>query len=174
LSDHKDYPTFLKVAGYLTGKGINVKFFVIGTGDMKETIVKIIQQEHLEDHVIMTGFLNNLERVLPDLDIFLMSSKTEGLGTSILDAFASGVPVVATRAGGIPEMVIHEETGLLSPVSDYQDLGENIIRLTGDTGLRKRLIRNAREMVMENFTKEKTAARTLEVYREIIFADHES
>jgi glycosyltransferase involved in cell wall biosynthesis len=103
-----------------------------------------------------------------------MTSKTEGLGTSILDAFSSAVPVVATRAGGIPEMVIHEKTGMLSPAGDFQDLGENIIRIAGDVELRNELIRNAGKLVTENFTREKTAARTFEVYRKILFNGHES
>jgi L-malate glycosyltransferase len=174
LSDHKDYPTFLKVAGYLRDKGIMAVFFIIGTGELEENIKSMIDQAHLGDHVIMTGFLRNLGEILPGLDIFLMTSKTEGLGTSILDAFASGVPVVATRAGGIPEMVINEKTGMLSPIGDFQDLGENIIRLARDVELRNELVINAGKMVMENFSRERTAAMTLEVYRKILFNEHES
>jgi L-malate glycosyltransferase len=168
LSGHKDYPTFLKVAEYLRDKGIKAVFFVIGKGELQEEIKKMIARAKLEDLVIMTGFLKNPAEVLPGLDIFLMTSKTEGLGTSILDAFASGVPVVATRAGGIPEMVIHEQTGLLAAVGDYQNLGENIIRLINDATLRNILKNNAEKMVMEKFTRERTAAKTLEVYGEIL------
>lgn len=169
LSDHKDYPTFLMVARYIISLGINARFFIIGTGELKEVIQKMITDQQLEEYVIMTGFLNNLATVLPELDIFLMTSKTEGLGTSILDAFASRVPVVATRAGGIPEMVIHEKTGLLSPVKDYKDLGENILRILNDPDLKKKLTTNARKMVLENFSRERTAARTLSIYQEILF-----
>jgi glycosyltransferase involved in cell wall biosynthesis len=168
LSDHKDYPTYLNVARYIINFGVNAKFFIIGTGEMKEVIQKIISDQQLEDHVIMTGFLNNLPAVLPELDIFLMTSKTEGLGTSILDAFACGVPVVATRAGGIPEMVIHEETGLLSSIGDFKVLGDNILRIINEPHLKEKLISNSKKMVRQNFSKEITARRTLEVYREIL------
>ena len=168
LSDHKDYPTFLKVAEYLRDKQIKVAFFVIGTGELKDEVKQLIAKAKLGDQVIMTGFLDNPAEVLPGLDIFLMTSKTEGLGTSILDAFAAGVPVVATRAGGIPEMVIHEQTGLLAAIGDYQNLGENIIRLTRDKALRNKLIDNASKIVIEKFTRERTAAKTLEIYGEIL------
>jgi glycosyltransferase involved in cell wall biosynthesis len=171
LSDHKDYPTYLNVARYIISKGVHAKFFIIGTGEMSEAIQKMITDQKLEKHVIMTGFLNNLPVVLPELDIFLMTSKTEGLGTSILDAFACEVPVVATRTGGIPEMVIHEKTGLLSPVKDYKDLGENILRIINDPNLRKELTANARKMVLENFSRDITASRTLRIYRNILFHD---
>jgi glycosyltransferase involved in cell wall biosynthesis len=169
LSDHKDYPTFIKTARYLVDKGINAKFLIIGSGELKDLIEDKIREEKMEEHVIMTGFLTNLPLILPELDIFLMTSKTEGLGTSILDAFACEVPVVATDAGGIPEMVIHESTGLLSPVRDYLDLGENILRLVNEIDLKDRLIKNAKKFLRENFSIKKTAAETLNVYEEIIY-----
>ena len=74
----------------------------------------------------MTGFRKDIPKILPELDIFLFSSKTEGLGTSLLDAFACQVPVVATNAGGVPELIIHEKTGLLSPTKDPQSLAKNV------------------------------------------------
>lgn len=63
----------------------------------------------LKDNIHFTGFRNDINELLPELNLFLMTSKTEGLGTTILDAFAAQVPVVATQAGGIPEIVQHEK-----------------------------------------------------------------
>ena len=79
-----------------------------------------VNERQLDEYFIFTGFLKNIDQVLPSLDIFLMSSKTEGLGTSVIDAQAAKVPVVATAAGGIPELIRHEETGLLAEVGDHQ------------------------------------------------------
>jgi glycosyltransferase involved in cell wall biosynthesis len=168
LSAHKDYPTFIRTARYLIDTGLNARYFIIGTGEQEAMIRKMIAEQGLDEMVIMTGFLNNLPEVLPELDIFFMPSKTEGLGTSILDAFACGVPVVATRTGGIPEIVIHEETGLLSSVGDYKDLGDLILRIINEPDLRQKLISNSKKMVRQNFSKEITARRTLKVYREIL------
>ena len=168
LSDHKDYPTFIQTAAYLIDKGLNARFFIIGTGELEVMIRKLIKEQGLKEYVIMTGFLNNLPEVLPELDIFFMPSKTEGLGTSILDAFACGVPVVATRTGGIPEMVIHEKTGLLSSVADYKDLGDNILRIINDPDLKAKLTSNAEIVIQENFSKEKTALETLKQYQEMM------
>lgn len=168
LSDHKDYPTFIRTAGYLISKGLNARFFIIGTGELEEIIRKLILEQGLREYVIMTGFMKNLPEVLPELDIFFMPSKTEGLGTSILDAFACGVPVVATRTGGIPEMVIHEKTGLVSPVKDYRNLGDNIQRIINEPELKKKITSYAKKLVEEKFSKEKTAAVTLGVYLDIM------
>lgn len=168
LAAHKDYFTFVRTAQIFRTYNIPSRFLMIGDGPEKETIQKYIIEKDLQDYVIMTGFLDNVPEILSELDIFLMTSQTEGLGTSILDAFACKVPVVATRAGGIPEMVIHEKTGLLAEVKDAQQLATHLKRLTEDAFLKRTLVENAYQFLLGNFTKEKMAAQTLEVYRQII------
>ncbi len=168
LADHKDYYTFIDTAAYVINKGKDVIFFIIGEGPERKNIERYIEQKNLTERVLLTGFISNIENVIPELDIFLMTSKTEGLGTSILDAFAAEVPVVATRAGGIPEMVKNEDTGLLANVKDFKSLGDNIIRLINDRKLRQHLTSRAKDFLIEEYTKEKTAERTFRTYQEII------
>ena len=168
LADHKDYFTFIDTADFLLQTGLNASFLIIGEGPERKKIESYLTSKKLTGEIILTGFIQNIPEILPELDIFLMTSKTEGLGSSILDAFACGVPVVATRAGGIPEIVIHESTGLLSPVKDYVDLGKNILRLLNDLNLKRKLTGNAKKWVQEHFSKEKTARETLKVYAEIL------
>lgn len=168
LANHKDYFTFIDTAGMFHQYNLPARFFIIGDGPEKETIRRYILERGLQEYVIMTGFLKNIPEVLPELDIFLMTSETEGLGTSVLDAFACKVPVVATRAGGIPEMVIHEKTGLLADVKDAERLAVHLKRLIQDTALKKALIANAYQHLLHNFTKEKMAEKTLKVYQEVL------
>lgn len=168
LAGHKDYPTFIKTAKLLVEKHTNFYFFIVGEGEERTTIEKLIAQNQLEKRVFMTGFLSDIPHVLADLDIFLMPSKTEGLGTSILDAFATKTPVVATRAGGIPESVIHEKTGLLAEIGDEKQLSECIERFVDSMDLRNRLTENAYQFLLDNFTKEKVADKTLAVYQEAL------
>ncbi|MEM7108712.1 MAG: glycosyltransferase, partial [Bacteroidota bacterium] len=97
LADHKDYFTFLKVAQSLLREDEVYHFVIMGDGPMEVEIESFARDLNLLDHLTFTGFLNNIPEVIGDLNVFLMTSKTEGLGTSILDAFASKVPVVATR-----------------------------------------------------------------------------
>ncbi len=168
LADHKDYFTFINTAEYLIRKGLNAKFFIIGEGPERKNIENYISVKNLNKHVVLTGFLHIIKDILPSLDVFLFTSKTEGLGSSILDAFACGVPVVATKAGGIPEMVNHGYNGLLSDVKDYKNLAENILMLLDDYTLRKKIIQNARKTVNEKFSKEITAEKTMDVYVDIL------
>ena len=99
--------------------------------------------------------------------MFLMTSETEGLGTSILDAFAAKVPVVATAAGGIPEMIIHKKTGMLAPIKDAENLARNVNELLANANLRAELIAGAYQH-LQSFSKEQTALKTLEIYKEIL------
>ncbi len=108
--------------------------------------------------------------MLKSLDLFLMTSTTEGLGTSLLDAMLCEVPIVATRVGGIPEIVIHDKTGLSSKAKDVRDLAKNCKKILEDDELRARLVRNAKEQVLKDYTDEQTALKTLKHYKNILEA----
>jgi L-malate glycosyltransferase len=121
----------------------------------------------MQKDILFLGFRQDIPEILPELDAFLITSETEGLGTTILDAFACRVPVVATAGGGIPEIVKHNQTGMLAAVSDPDTLATHVLNvLTIDT-LKHRLITNATAFLKE-FTKEQTALKTLAVYREVL------
>ncbi len=168
LAGHKDYFTFIRTARIFRKYGIPARFFMIGDGPDMEKLQGFIRDKALEDYVYMTGFLDNIGTILPELDMFLMTSEMEGLGTSVLDAFASKVPVVATRAGGIPEMVLHEKTGLLAEVKDAETLAEYLKRLAQDSSLKESLVKGAYQHLLARFTKEKMAADTFRIYREVL------
>ncbi len=163
LAPHKDYATFIKTVSLLSTQLPDVYYFIIGEGDEREKIESMIRENKLDDKIIMTGFRNDIATILPELDVMLITSETEGLGTAILDAFACGVPVVATAAGGIPELVIHEKTGLLASVGDTLGLAHQVTRIMTDAALRKSIIDGA-AIHLEDFTKEATASKTLTEY----------
>lgn len=176
LAPHKDYITFLETAKILIPrlekrlekKTPKVRFLLIGKEDGSENEIQnwLNQNSEIKDYFILTGFRNDIPSILPELDVFLFTSQTEGLGTSILDAFASKVPVVATAAGGIPESVIDNKTGLLSEIKDTVSLAKNVEKILFDKELRTTLIHNA-SLHLQNFTKENTAKKTLAIYKSI-------
>ncbi|WP_375559140.1 glycosyltransferase family 4 protein [Bernardetia sp. OM2101] len=172
LAPHKDYITFLETAKILISRleesNKKVRFLLIGKEDGSENEIQdwLNQNQEIKDYFILTGFRNDIPIILKELDIFLFTSQTEGLGTSILDAFASKVPVVATAAGGIPESVINNQTGLLSKIKDSASLAENVEKVLNDDELRNKLIENA-ILHLQNFTKEHTAKKTLEIYKNV-------
>jgi len=167
IAPHKDYFTFVDSANYyIQHFDRKVKFFIIGKGELENEIKEYIKKLQLEDYFIFTGFVKNIEKVLPSLDIFFISSKTEGLGTSVIDAFAAKVPVVGTKAGGIPELVKNEDTGLISEVKDFKSLAENLYKLKKEGKLQKQLTNNAYQYSLK-FNTKTMAKKYLQLYKEI-------
>lgn len=167
LADHKDYFTFLDTVKLLTAKRNDLAFIIFGTGPMEQEIKEYAAEIGVVEHVVFAGFVSNIPEVLHQLDVFLMTSKTEGLGSSILDAFACRVPVVATRAGGIPEVVIHMKTGILADVRDAVGLAGGVEKALADPALTEQLTSAAYRHLMEGFTKERMALETIKVYGEV-------
>ena len=167
LADHKDYFTFVDTAEEIMKIKENLHFVIFGTGPEEEGIKKYVKERGLDSKITFVGFVDNIPELLPELDVFLMTSKTEGLGTSLLDAMAAGVPIVATAAGGIPELVHHEETGLMADIKGFQTLASYVIQLLDDEELKNRIVTNSFRLV-QKFDKKNTASQTLEVYKEVI------
>lgn len=167
LAPHKDYYTFVDTAELLIKKGLEAIYLIIGDGPERENIENYIEKKGLTQHIILTGFRQDIPSVLPELDIFLITSKTEGLGTTVLDAFACKVPVIATAGGGLKELVKHETTGLLTEVGNPEMLSEQVIKLVKDKDLYNLLAKNAFDKVQE-FSREHTAEKTLEVYKNLV------
>ncbi len=168
IADHKDYPTFVNTASEVLKVNDKVTFLIIGgDGGEKSMITDLIKNNGLTDHILLTGYLKDAYLLISQLDIFLFPSKMEGLGTSILDAQATGVPVVSTYAGGIPELITHNDTGLLSPIGDSKDLAKNIVLLLENINLKSRITRSAQSNV-KKYSKKITARETLKIYETVI------
>jgi glycosyltransferase involved in cell wall biosynthesis len=168
LAGHKDYFTFVDTAARLLASGVDARFVAIGDGPLRDQIAAHVRRRGLEGKVVLAGFRSDVPAILPELDVFLFTSKEEGLGSSILDAYACRVPVVATAAGGVPELVADGETGLLAPIRDAAALADGVARLLGDRALRERLVSAAARRVLEEFGTEALAERTLAIYREVV------
>ncbi|CAN5415151.1 glycosyltransferase [soil metagenome] len=166
IAPHKDYFTFLDTVKILTQK-IKAKYLIAGEGPLREEIESRISELHLEKDVFVLGFRNDLENVFADLDVLLYTSKEEGLGSTLLDAMAYGLPIVTTKAGGIPEIVKNDFNGLTAAVGDSQQLADQVIRILEDNSLREKLIANAGTFV-KKFSKEEMARKTLEFYNQIL------
>lgn len=166
LADHKDPFTFVKVADALKDHP-NYYFVWIGGGEMEQEVKQEIINRGLQKRVILTGFRKDIRDIMPELSFFMMTSKTEGLGTSILDAYISEVPVVATAAGGIPELVEHGKTGLLAPVGDAEMLAMHLLHLSVDRDYNKQLVAAAKAKALQ-FSYIVMAKKVFEVYKEVL------
>ena len=167
LTEQKDHFTLLKAARTALGKNKNMKFIIVGEGRLRRKLADFSRNNGMEKNVIFTGFRKDAFNFLNIFDVFAMSSKWEGLGTSIIDAMASGVPVAATAAGGIKEIIQDGQNGFLSAPGDYAALAGKIIKLASDEGLRKTFSGKGRATA-EKFTAGNTTKGTLEVYRKVL------
>jgi L-malate glycosyltransferase len=122
--------------------------------------------------VLLPGFRQDVLQLMKSIDLFVMSSVTEGLGSTILDAMAMKLPVVATHAGGIPEAVVHGETGLLVAPADPRALAGAIVRLLKDVPLRERMGTAALVRVTESFSVKKLLTGTLRAYEKATATPH--
>jgi glycosyltransferase involved in cell wall biosynthesis len=115
--------------------------------------------------VLLPGFREDVLQLMKSADLFVMSSVTEGLGSTVLDAMAMRLAVVGTRAGGIPEAVVHGETGLLVPPAEPRELAGAIARLLKDPALRKRMGDAGHARVADQFGVGRLLEGTLQAYR---------
>ncbi len=167
LADHKDYPLFLETARALLQRGLAAHFVIAGKGPEEGSIRSFIEKHGLSERIHLLGFRKDIPMLMKSLDLFLITSKTEGLGTIILEAFAGGIPVVATRAGGIPELVENGSTGLLADVGDSEGLQKAVFRIFEEPGLKERIVNNAALKVQE-FSFRATAQKTIGIYKQVL------
>jgi len=166
MADHKDYPNLLHAAEMVCQRTANITFCAVGSGPEEEKIHKLAQELKLGERLVFTGFRKDVGNFLKSYDIFVHASYLEGLGTSILDAQSVGLPIIATRTGGIPEIIDHGKTGLLVPPRDSRSLADAICDLAADAVIRKKLGAGALASV-QNFSIEKTVARNLTMYADL-------
>lgn len=145
LAPHKSQKDFVSAARIIKNRLPRARFFVVGEGELRSELEAQVEALGLERDLIMTGFRKDVLGILSLFDCFVLSSYLEGLCTSVMDAQAMGIPVVATRTGGVPELVSHEETGLLAPPRDPEALAASVIRMLSDGPLRSRCVERARE-----------------------------
>lgn len=166
LGADKDPLTFVATAARLRELGLDARFVLIGEGPLRAEVEARIAREGLGGVVHLAGFREDVPAILPELSLLLFTSASEGFGSTLLDAAACRVPVVATRAGGIPEVVIDGETGLLAPVGDAEALAVAAASVLGDAALRARLV-EAGAARARGYSASAMAARTMAAYQEI-------
>ncbi len=167
LTGHKDHLTLVKSMTYLREKGIDFKLFILGQGEQRANIIKEINKADLNESIVLTGFRSDVHNFLGQFDIVVHSSSDEGLGTSIIDALANSIPVAATNAGGIPEILGNDRFGLVVPKQNPFALGQAVIKLIEDTELRKKY-ENLGPQRANDFSVSNMVEKTYILYREVM------
>jgi glycosyltransferase involved in cell wall biosynthesis len=165
LVDHKDHATLIDAAAELRSRQPGLYWVIAGEGELRRRLEAQIARLGLQDRVLLPGYLAEPLRLIAAADVFVMSSKEEGLGTSVLDAMALRVPIAATSGGGIPEM-LGGGAGLLSEPGNAPALAASVDRLLREGELRESVREAARKKVAE-FSAEAMANGVLSVYRSV-------
>jgi glycosyltransferase involved in cell wall biosynthesis len=143
------------------------RFLLCGEGPEEKRLRARVQELALERAIRFEGFREDVRPVLAAADVAAMPSRQEGLGVAALEAMAMAAPVVASRAGGLPEAVAEGETGLLVAPGDAGELAQGLLRLLADPRLRERMGKRGRERVEREFAREAMVARTEQLYLEL-------
>jgi glycosyltransferase involved in cell wall biosynthesis len=164
LVAHKGQRHLVAAAALILRDVPDARFVIAGEGELRPVLERQIRDLHLEKHVILAGFRPDVLSLHKGFDLFVMPSVTEGLGTSLLDAMACGKGTVATEAGGIPEVVVRGQTGLLVPPRDERALADAITALLRDPERRAAMGRAGLDRVRRFFSAERMVQETLAVY----------
>jgi glycosyltransferase involved in cell wall biosynthesis len=167
LAPHKDHATLLAAAPAILAAAPSVHFVWLGEGECRGALEGERAARGLEGRVHMPGFQTDARALMRQFTLFVLSSHLEGLCTSLLDAQALGVPIVATRAGGIPDVIEDGRSGRLVPPSDAAVLAAAVIGALEDAPARAAWTAAARASVTA-FSADRMVERTLAVYREVL------
>jgi glycosyltransferase involved in cell wall biosynthesis len=167
LVGHKDPVNFVRAMRVVLDRVPEAHALLVGEGPLRATATEEARKLRVDGQVHFTGYRDDADSLLAAADVVCLSSREEGLGSVLLDSLVFGRPVAATRAGGIPEIVVDGTTGLLVPVEDPRQLGEAIARLLTDPNLRSRMGEAARAHASD-FSVARMTERTIAIYEEVV------
>lgn len=170
-SKAKDIETLIRAIDYLvnTLNFKNVKLLQIGSfSKLTQSYKDLVKSCHLEDYFIFCGFEERASDFMAQFDIYVMSSKREGLSMSICEALYKKVPIVSTRGGGIPEAVIDGFSGLLANVGDYSSLAKQILHMIENPQIQDECRTNGYDHFMKNFSSDITELQWKNTYKNLI------
>jgi glycosyltransferase involved in cell wall biosynthesis len=166
LSTDKDPETLILAFYQLLAAAPAVKLLIVGNGPKYSELLRLIDRLRISHAVRLLGFQVNVLEWLSRMDVFVLSTKTEGLGVSLLEAMAARVPSVASDVGGIREIIAQRINGLLVPAGDVVALKEAMLALYQNPGLRSQFQRNGYQTVKDKFSRFQMAEKYMNLYKE--------
>jgi glycosyltransferase involved in cell wall biosynthesis len=167
MADHKGQRYLIEAMPEVLASRPDVVCAIVGDGELKAELEALARTLGVERAMRFPGFRTDVPTVLKALDLFVMPSHMEGLGTSVLDAMAAGVPVVGTEAGGMPESIEHGVTGLVCPIRDADAIARAVLSILGDPARGRALADAARARVRERFSTDAMVDGTVRVYERL-------
>ncbi len=175
LIEKKGHTLLIQACKELKTRGIRFHCVIIGEGSLEPSLRALIQELDVQDEVVLVGRQTQtwVRERLGQTDIFVLAcvvtqdGDRDGIPVAIMEAMAMGVPVISTPVTGIPELIQHDTTGLLTPEQDARQLAEAILRLAQDQSLREKLSRQGRKMIEQNYDIQKNVNQLLAVFQQL-------
>ena len=166
IHQNKGFNYLLDAIPSIVKTGLDSKFLIIGKG--RDKLIDRLKELNIEPNVIAPGFREDVPEVLSVVDVFVLPSLREGLGTAILEAMAMGKPIISTRVGGIPEAVRHEVNGLLVPPADTPALAAAIKELLAEEEKRLTMGRQSRKIAEQRFSHTNMVSEMQSLFRQVL------
>jgi glycosyltransferase involved in cell wall biosynthesis len=152
LHELKDHKTAIRAIDKARHTIPNLRLLIVGEGEQRSAIETEIKDRHLKQHVVLAGIRSDIADLLAASDVFLMSSISEGIPLTIIEAMAAGLPVISTAVGGIPEMIHHEQSGFLVEAGNDVGLAKALVQLEQSPSLGKALADAGRQVAIAQFS----------------------
>jgi glycosyltransferase involved in cell wall biosynthesis len=168
LSEEKGIQYLVQSVPLIPKQFSNFKIYIAGDGECREQLERMVESLKVQSHVKFLGHLTNVQAFLQQIDLFVQPSRSESLGVAVMEAMSMGLPVVATRVGGIPEIVADNVTGLLVPSQDPEALAKAISDLCRDAETRKKMGMKGKELVAQKFRVSDFVKQTFDLYERLL------
>ncbi len=164
LTRNKGHQYALEALVTLSNRYPNIVYVVVGDGELSPEYKLFVEEHDLQNHVFFTGFIPDAAELYSAFDIYLASSIKEGLPYTIIEAMSSGVPIVASRVGGIPDVIMHGISGHLIVIHSSDAIVEALTHILENKAYRAALGENARREALKTYTKSAMAEKTFRLY----------
>ena len=151
----------------ISSKKLDIHCIIMGEGEERRNLEEQIKKLHLENHISLAGFVQNAYRYAPGLDLFMLSSVKEGLPYALMEAMAAGLPIIATRVGGIPDLICHDTNGVLAPAKNPHALKEQLEHLLASQDKCRILGTQAKETIARDYPLERMIITTGNLYNRL-------
>jgi glycosyltransferase involved in cell wall biosynthesis len=168
LDPIKDHATGLRTLEHVVWHRRDARLVLVGEGPERTSIERIVQERNLAPYVRLLGLRTDIPRLMQSANVFLLTSVSEGIPLTVIEAMASGLPIVATRVGGLAELVDDGLTGILVPAGDDAALADAILRLARDPPLCQQMGQLGRDRANRFFSESQMHAHYHHLYEEML------
>lgn len=165
--EEKGHMFLIEGLSILASNLLNFKMILVGQGEEEASIRDMVKDYGLEENVIFLGYREDIGHILCASDIYISPSKNEAISFSVLEALSSGIPVIATAVGGLPEIFHKGQVGILIPFGDKVQFAKAVIHLNNNSIKYRMFVSNSRKIVVNHFSQSNMLKETYDLYDEI-------